>query len=564
MPDKANDHNNKPVNNNLDLIPASMINEFSYCPRRCYFEWMEGEFVDCEATLEGRNLHRRLQMEPENLSEFGLGPVHAREISLIGPKAGIACRIDLLVGDGKTVIPIEYKRGKSPEIPDGAYEPEQVQVCAEGLVLRENGFECEEGKIFFLKSKKFVDVIFDDALLQRTAEIVRQIREMALQGIIPGPLKDSPKCNRCSMAGICLPDEVNLLRDGERVDPSEGNEVRKLLPSSDARIPIYAVGQGNTIRKCGDRLEIWSKEGKVTDARMLEISQVNIYGGVEITTPATVELMQRGIPVLHFTHGGWFEGICSGHTHKNVLLRKRQHKWADDAERSLSIARSIVSGKIKNCRILIMRNDSDPPHELLDSLNGSSEKAEAAERMESLLGIEGAAAEAYFSRFASLLKSKAAEFSFSGRNKRPPRDPVNSVLSYLYGILAKELFVTALAVGFDPYLGFYHQPRYGRPALALDLMEEFRPLIADSTAVMLFNKGELCKGDFLQTGIGVTIKPEARKKVVEGYERRIQTEVAHPLFGYSISYRRIMEVQARLLSRHLFGEIDSYPAFVTR
>lgn len=577
MPDKASDRNN------LDLIPASMISDFSYCPRRCYFQWMEGEYADCADTMKGRIVHRRLEKEPDRLMEEGLGPIHAREILLSGPVAGIVCRIDLLAGDTKNAIPVDYKNGKAPEIPEGAYEPDRVQICAQGLVLRENGFQCKEGKIFFVKSKKLVDVILDEALLQRTQEILRQIRVMASDsgGSIPPPLQSSPKCNRCSMAGICLPDEVNLLRDGERIDGSETEirtktetkteketeketEVRKLFPSDDSRLPIYVVGQGNTVRKCGDRLEIRSREGKVADARMLEISQVNLYGGVEITTPATVELMQRGVPVLHFSHGGWFEGICSGHTHKNVQLRIRQFQWAADGERSLSIARSLVSGKIRNCRTMIKRNDQDAPAEVLDSMSRLAEQADQAGSLDSLLGIEGAAAETYFSRFKFFLKPKASEFSFENRNKRPPRDPANTILSYLYGILAKELFVTLLAVGLDPYLGFYHQPRYGRPALALDMMEEFRPLIADSAAITLFNKGELGKNDFVKTGIGVSIKPDARRKVVAGYERRIQSEISHPLFGYSISYRRVLEVQARLLSRHLYGEIGQYPAFVTR
>jgi CRISPR-associated endonuclease Cas1 len=183
--------------------------------------------------------------------------------------------------------------------------------------------------------------------------------------------------------------------------------------------------------------------------------------------------------------------------------------------------------------------------------------------MQSLLGFEGAAAEVYFGHFGNMLKS-SQNFSFQNRNKRPPKDPVNSVLSYLYGILAKELFSTVLAAGFDPYLGFYHQPRYGRPALALDMMEEFRPVIADSSALTLFNKEELAGNDFIRTGIGISLTPDARRKVIAGYERRMQTEVVHPIFGYRLSYRRILEVQARLLARVLSGEIKEYPAFVTR
>jgi len=130
--------------------------------------------------------------------------------------------------------------------------------------------------------------------------------------------------------------------------------------------------------------------------------------------------------------------------------------------------------------------------------------------------------------------------------------------------LSKELFSTALAAGFDPYLGFYHQPRYGRPALALDLMEEFRPVIADSVALMLFNNDELNERDFIKTGIGISLTPTGKKKVVAGYERRVQTEIIHPIFGYKVSNRRVMEIQSRLLSRVLSGEIKEYPAFKIR
>ena len=200
---------------------------------------------------------------------------------------------------------------------------------------------------------------------------------------------------------------------------------------------------------------------------------------------------------------------------------------------------------------------------MLESLDKLSRDAKKASNAEKLLGIEGAAADLYFGRLDHLLKGDEG-FSFQSRNRRPPKDPVNAVLSYLYAVLAKEMFVTLLAVGFDPYLGFYHRPRYGRPALALDMMEEFRPVIADSTAIYLFNNRELSERDFIKTSIGVTMKPAAKKRIIQGYERRIETEVSHPLFGYTVSYRRIFEVQARLLTRVLSGEIIEYPAFTRR
>ena len=555
-----------------DLIPARMLNEFAYCPRLCYIEWIQGEFVDSADTVDGRFQHRRVDL---NLGIMPGGEekpeaFHARSVSLAGPKVGVACKIDLLEGEGSRATPVDYKRGAAPKVPEGAYEPERVQLCAQGLVLRENGFECSEGVLYYARSKERVTIPFDEALVRRTKELIESLRAVAEQGDMPPPLGGSPKCVRCSLAGICLPDEVNVLREMEAEERSSEEEetgsVRKLVPSRDDHVPIYIVGQGETVRKRGDRLEFWTRDGKVGEAKLREISQLSLYGGVEITTPALADLLQRGVPVCHFSHGGWFYGISQGTCHKNVELRIKQFDWARSSERSLEMARNFVSGKIRNSRTLIRRNDSNFPlhKEVLAALGRLAIEADEAKSAESLLGIEGVAAQAYFSRFDGLLKAKADDFSFENRNKRPPKDPVNAVLSYLYGILAKDLFVTLLAVGFDPYLGFYHRPRYGKPALALDLMEEFRPLIADSTAITLFNNGELSEKSFMRRGLGVAMNPKGKKTVVTGYERRMSSEITHPLFGYKVSYRRVLEVQARLLARVISGEISAYPPFCTR
>jgi CRISP-associated protein Cas1 len=475
---------------------------------------------------------------------------------------------------------VDYKRGEAPDIPEGAYEPERVQLCAQGMVLRENGFVCDEGIAYFVKSKKRVFIPFDDALVSRTQELISALRIAADQGEMPPPLQHSPKCNRCSLAGICLPDEITLLKEMEADDANAGgeagtdedgakkgdasNRIRRLLPSRDDAKPVYVVGRGNTVRKKEERLEIWSPEGKLSEPKLREISQLSLYGGVEITTPAMVELMQRGVPVVHFTHGGWFQGICLGTTHKNVELRIRQFQCSMDPKRSIFLARKAVAGKIKNCRTLLRRNDPERSSSSLDLMAKLVAEAEAATNSQSLLGIEGAAAECYFSRFANMLKEGGKEFSFTDRNRRPPKDPVNAVLSYIYGILVKDLFVTLLAVGFDPYLGFYHRPRYGRPALALDMMEEFRPLIADSVAINLFNNEEISKNDFIKTRGGVSLTSNGKKAVVTGYERRMEAEIVHPVFGYKVSYKRVLEVQARLLARAISGEIGQYPPFTTR
>ncbi|HOI68460.1 MAG TPA: CRISPR-associated endonuclease Cas1 [Methanothrix sp.] len=551
------------------LIPARMLNEFAYCPRLCYIEWVQGEFVDSSDTADGRFQHRRVDSDsgavPDGYEEVQ-ETFHARSVSLTGPETGVACRIDLLEGEGSKVTPVDYKRGSAPKVAEGAYEPERVQLCAQGLVLRENGFDCDEGVIYFAKSKERVTIPFDEALVRRTKELIEDLRGVTQQEGMPPPLEGSPKCVRCSLAGICLPDEVHLLREIEAEGKEKAGAARKLVPTRDDQLPIYVVGQGETVRRRGDLLEFWSRDGKMGDARLREVAQLSLYGGVEITSPALAELLQRGVPVCHFSFGGWFYGISQGTVHKNVELRINQFDWAKSKDRSLEMARRFVSGKIRNCRTLVRRNDPDikKSKEVLSALNRLAKEADEAENVESLLGIEGAAAQAYFSRFDGLLKSQAGVFSFENRNKRPPKDPANAVLSYLYGILVKDVFVTLLAVGFDPYLGFYHRPRYGKPALALDMMEEFRPLVADSTAITLFNNGELSEKDFVRRGVGVSMTPKGKRTVVSGYERRMSSEITHPIFGYKVSYRRVLEVQTRLLARVISGEIEEYPPFCTR
>ncbi len=254
-------------------------------------------------------------------------------------------------------------------------------------------------------------------------------------------------------------------------------------------------------------------------------------------------------------------------SHKNIALRVAQYDVARDATRCLALARRFVAGKIANSRTLLRRNHRDKPELELRALAQSVQTAEEAGDMPSLLGIEGMAARTYFGRFGELLRPPAGNspaFDFESRNRRPPKDPVNALLSFGYALLTRDWTVTLLSVGFDPYLGFYHQPRYGRPALALDMMEEFRPLIVDSVVLSAVNNGEIGEGDFLQANGAVSLTDHGRKAFLAAYERRLAQEITHPVFGYRISYRRVFEIQARLLARTIQKEIPDLPAFRPR
>jgi CRISPR-associated protein Cas1 len=543
-----------------------MLNEFAYCPRLAYLEWVDGDFADSADTIEGRHRHRRVDQPGGELADPGAQAetrLHARSLQLSAPRVGLVARIDLVESEGDHVTPVDYKRGKPPDIPERAWEPERVQLCAQALVLEENGYRVARGVLYFVEAKQRVEVLFDDALRARTLALLAEFRAAAGTGAAPPPLVDSPKCPRCSLVGICLPDEVNLLRGAEAPAP---RPPRRLLPSDDDALPVYVQAAGARVGKKDELLVIEDREGGKQTVRLGQTSQLALFGGVQVSTQAVQELCGRGIPILYLSSGGWFYGLTNGMTHKNVELRRAQFRAADTPLVALAIARRMIAAKLRNSRTMLRRNAEHVDDTSLSRLKQLAADVEAATSAETLLGLEGTGARIYYDHLPSMLKDAAlaARFEAEGRNRRPPRDPVNALLSFLYTLLAKELSVAALAVGFDPFLGFYHRPRYGRPALALDLMEEFRPIVADSVALSVLNNGIASAKDFLVRGPSCTLKPHARAKVLEAYERRLDEEVTHPIFGYRISYRRVFEVQTRLLARHVMGELEDYPAFQTR
>ena len=284
-------------------------------------------------------------------------------------------------------------------------------------------------------------------------------------------------------------------------------------------------------------------------------------GAVQISTQAVQELCRAEKPICYFSHGGWFYGVTTGLNTKNVFLRRTQFRLVDEAWFCLRLAKKLVAGKIRNQRTMLLRNHVEPPESGLRELKSLVSCAEAAESLDELLGFEGLAARIYFGLFAGMVKRERDPdvppeftFDFTARNRRPPRDPVNALLSLGYSLLAKDLTVACYAVGFDPMVGFYHQPRHGRPALALDLMEPLRPLIADSAVLSAVNTRMVSERDFVTAGRAVSLTARGRKGFFRAYESRMETLVTHPFFGYRVSYRRLLEIQARLLAKPLQGE----------
>jgi CRISPR-associated protein Cas1 len=228
------------------------------------------------------------------------------------------------------------------------------------------------------------------------------------------------------------------------------------------------------------------------------------------------------------------------------------------------LAKGFVGAKIRNQRTLLRRNGRDVSSALA-TMQDAIKQVNKAPDLDTLRGIEGYAARAYFEKLPSMLDDRVGgAFTFDGRNRRPPRDPVNALLSFAYAMLAREISHAAYGVGLDPYVGFLHTMRPNRPALALDLMEELRPVIGDSVVLNVVNNGVLKLDDFLITPVGCTLRDAGKKRFIQTFERRLDELVTHPRFGTRWSYRRVLEVQARLLGKAILGEIPEYPGFTVR
>jgi CRISPR-associated protein Cas1 len=589
-------------------LTARLLNEFVYCPRLFYYEHVEGLFLANADTKRGAALHKKVDAGsgampkpstsgPDLASAEGTDPVedkpiHARSVQLGSDRLGITTKLDLaeMDADPQTlfsapmVCPVDYKAG-SPRLEDGLpvlWDADKIQLGLQILLLRDNGYRSDQGIIYYRGTKQRVVLDMTPALEAWILEQIEAARAIS-HGPIPPPLIDSPKCVRCSLAPICLPDETHLLASGvegpDLLPATPGGKhppVRRLMAPVAEERALYLNTPGLHVGRSSEVLQIKDREKLVEEIRVNDLHHVALFGNIQISTQAVQLLCQKEIPLTYFSMRGWFYGLTHGHGQTNIFTRIQQFQHASQPDICLKLARQWVYGKIRNQRTLLQRNHITPPLPVLNRLKHAADDALAAANLPELLGIEGAAAALYFQNFSGMLKPKDEldfgdgapapiwTFEFTQRNRRPPRDPVNALLSLAYSLLAKDCTIACYTVGFDPYLGFFHQPRFGRAALALDLMEEFRPLIADSVVITLLNNHMLDMSHFVQAGHSCNLTPDGRKVFFQAYERRMQQIITHPIFDYKVSYRRAVELQARLLAAVCVGDIPHYTPFLTR
>lgn len=335
---------------------------------------------------------------------------------------------------------------------------------------------------------------------------------------------------------------------------------------------LYVQTQGAYLGARGETVKVQVEGETRLRVPIHLIGSVVLFGRVSCSPALLALCAERGVSVAFLSEHGRFRCRVEGPVSGNVLLRREQYRRSDEPRATAELARAVVLGKIANSRTVVQRALRDQAADDA-SLQAVAERLAALARqvqlrdldVDSIRGLEGEAARSYFSIFDNLIKAKKEDFFFHRRSRRPPLDRVNAVLSFLYTLLLHDVASAAEATGLDPQVGFLHRERPGRPSLALDLMEELRPVLADRVALTLINQRQLKARDFRQEASGaVWLEEKGRRTVLEAYQQRKQDELRHPFLEEKMSLGLVPFVQARLLARCLRGELDGYPPFVWR
>jgi CRISPR-associated protein Cas1 len=563
------------------LIPVRALNQVTYCPRLYYLQYVDAVMPTNEHVEGGLFDHRRVDgPDLTNKTRKEGEATRSRGVHLSSETLGISGILDVIEEKDGTSYPVETKHGSAPRDDDGrptTWDNDAVQLCGQVLLMEEAyGSPVERGFQFYAGTRERVEVPFTDELRARTRTAIDECRRLSALDAPPDPLPSElrHRCFGCSLAPVCLPEET-LYQIGlpqateETAAPPAG--LTRVLPQSDDGAVLYVQEQGSHVGKRSEHLVVRKDGQEVTRVPMHAIRQLVVFGNVQVSTQALETLVANEIPIAYLTGYGRFIGTFAPAERKNVGLREAQfRRFADPAE-CLSLSKAVVRGKLINQRALLMRSlrgdgdrGSDEP--AARALADLIRRLDSAATPETVLGLEGQGAALYFGEFGRFLRAQppGRGFEFTSRNRRPPRDPVNALLSFAYAMLAKDCFAAVSTVGFDPYKGFFHSNRHGKPSLALDLMEEFRPVIADSVVLTLINNEMLTLDDFLVWREACQLTDTGRRRFFQAYEQRKATVVTHPVYGYKMSYSRMLEVQARMLAAYVRGSVPAYTGFTVR
>lgn len=558
-------------------IPVRALNQVTYCERLYYLQYVDCVMPTNEHVEGGLFDHRRVD-DPDlkGKTRSDRGTATTRGAALSSEALGITAVLDVIEERNGEGYPVETKHGSAPRDADGkptTWDNDAVQLCAQAMLMEEHsGKPIPRGFQFYAGTRERVEVTFTDDLRAKTRAAITRIRELEVLDAPPDPLppEHRHRCFGCSLAPVCLPDET-LYQIARPAGDDRPPEVTRVIPQADDGAVLYLQEPGSHVGRRSEHLVVKKDGAELARVPIHGVRQVVVFGNVQVTTQALQTLVENEVPVAYLTGHGRFVGTLVPAGPKNVGLREAQYRRFAAPSECLALAKAVVRAKLTNQRTLLMRSlrgddargsDEYAARGLYDLLRGIDD----ATSVESLLGMEGQGAALYFGEFKRFLKPQpdGRGFDFTTRNRRPPRDPVNALLSFAYAMLTKDCFSAVCTVGFDPYKGFFHASRHGKPSLALDLMEEFRPVIADSVVLTLINNEAVGPDDFLVWRGACQLTEAGRKAFFAAYEQRKATVVTHPVYGYKMSYARMLEVQARMLAAYVRGSVPAYTGFTVR
>jgi CRISPR-associated protein Cas1 len=539
--DQPTPSGSKPV----ELVPISLVAHYVFCPRRAWLEAAGETSPDSWQMAVGETAHA-------GTDDARTGrPGKLRGVEVRSERLGLTGRCDTVEvdKDGRLTV-VEYKATpvrRRPELTN----PMRVQVILQAEALRDMGFDVVGQAVYFIGHKTRLPVPSGPTDIAAAIEAVEATKVTVDAPLAPQPLEDDPRCASCSHASVCMPDERHLTTTGRRVvvvDP--GTEV------------IHLTTPGARASTREGRLIVRHNGEQIASVPLERAQAVVVHGNVDLSSGLIRELLWRRLPVVWCSSSGKVVGWATSAHSPNGAARVAQH--VESAQGHLGLAREFVAAKITNQATLLRRLGT--PGETLTSMRALCARAAKASSLDTLLGLEGEAASEYFSAFNTMFKGPGLVFRdvFHSRTRRPALDPINACLNFAYALLLSDCLRAVIACGLDPHAGFLHSSSRNKPALALDLCEEFRAPVADSTVVGAINNGELKPGDFSNTLGSTQLRQAGRRTLIAAYERRVTTKFHHPTFGYEITWRRAMEVQARLVLGVLDGTQQRYLGVRTR
>ncbi|MDQ3918001.1 MAG: type I-MYXAN CRISPR-associated endonuclease Cas1 [Acidobacteriota bacterium] len=553
-----------------EFVPLRImsLHALAYCERLFYLEEVEEMRVADERVYAGRRLHVELAREEDEEEWLTL--------NLESERWGLAGKVDCVRRRDGAVVPYEHKRGRSARGREGAaaaWPSDRLQVIAYAALVEEHtGREVLEGRVRYHADNVLVHVPFDGQAREDLARAVARARELQASVERPPVAENERLCAKCSLAPVCLPEEARLgMRLGGapetqgRQPPGrtegEGRLTLRLFPADNDRRTLHVLTQGARVGRKGDRFEVSAPDEAAQLHPVHEVGQVVLHGFAQITTQALRLCAEQEVGVHWVTGGGRYMGAWSAGM-GSVQRRIRQYRALTDLELCLKLARRLAEARVRGQLSFLLRasreagRDVREVREAIVGMRKLLSPMSRAASIDSLRGFEGGAGAHYFSALPHLIIPEAGEaMRPDGRNRRPPRDRCNALLSYGYALLLKDVTNAILAVGLDPCLGFYHQPRSQAHPLALDLMELFRVPLVDLPVIASINRRQWDeREDFQIAGQQVWLSDAGRKKFIGIYERRKVDCWKHPVIGHSLTYSRLLELEARLLEKEWMGE----------